>query len=260
VGRSMKKFRARILENPMRALPDLPKGAGGGVPGGRSVARLRSSEKIEEVVDRIEIGILFGEYKPRERLVQDELAARCGVERNIVRAALKKLEEKSVIDHTPHRGCAVKEFSAKAAKDLYRLRFLLESTATGIAAGRMPKGDLKVLESLQGEMERSLDEGRLRDFILAHERFHQLIFESADNEYLVKMIRHLISASASIRYFAYSRYARKGAKDTLFREHRSLLALLKKRESRKAADLARVHLQSGINYYLSNFFPREERV
>jgi len=56
------------------------------------------------------------------------MANKYSVERNIVRAALKRLEEKGVLLHFPNQGCMVNDLTAKNAKDLYHVRFLLEES------------------------------------------------------------------------------------------------------------------------------------
>jgi DNA-binding GntR family transcriptional regulator len=215
---------------------------------------------VNEIVDHIEIGILFGEYKPRQHLIQDQLAEKYSVERNIIRAALKKLEEKSVIEHFPNRGSVVKEFTAKNAKDLYRLRFLLEGMAAEMSVAKMTSPIIRQLKSLSEEMEKNLQKGELKEFILAHERFHQLIFETADNFYLLKMIKELISASASIRYFSYSRYSLTETKKQLLDEHKQMITCLKKEDTKKIGQISTSHIKAGINYYLRNFFPQESQI
>jgi DNA-binding GntR family transcriptional regulator len=228
------------------------------IPPPPKASKPNSSVLVNTIVDQIEIGILFGDYKPKEHLIQDQLAKRYGVERNVIRAALKKLEERGVIEHFPNRGSRVKEFSAKRAKDLYQLRAMLEGVASEMAAERITPAVIRELEGLQKSMERNLREGQYRAFTLDHEKFHQLIFETADNEYLLKMIKELRGASASIRNFSYSRYSLAETKDRLFVEHERMIGHLKKREGKKLGELARIHIQSGINHYLRHFFPQED--
>jgi DNA-binding GntR family transcriptional regulator len=219
--------------------------------------RAGSSVLIDKIVDNIEIDILFGEYKPREHLVQDQLAKKYGVGRNVIRAVLQKLEEKSVVEHFAHRGSVVKEFTAKKAKDLYQLRMLLEGIAMEMAASRITSREIRQLKSLSDEMRIHLQKRELMGFVLAHERFHQLIFETAGNFYLSKMIRELISAASSIRYFSYSRYSIRENKKHLLEEHKQLINFLQKGDAQKAGEMAKSHIRSGINHYLKTFFPGE---
>ncbi len=219
--------------------------------------RTHSTQLVNGIADRIEIGVLFGEFKPREHLIQDQIAERYGVERNVIRAALRKLEERSVIEHFPNRGALVKEMTAKNAKDLYQLRFLLESRAAEMAAARVTPEIIRQLDMLNEEMKKNLNKGELRGFTLAHEKFHQRIFETADNSYLLKTIKDLRSASASIRNFSYSRYSLADTKNQLFDEHRQMINCLKEGKVDEASVLARNHIKAGLNHYLRNFFPQE---
>jgi len=223
----------------------------------KNSAKTNSSDLLNKIVDQIEIGILFGEYKPREHLIQDHLAEKYSVERNIIRAALKKLEGKSVIEHFPNRGSVVKEFTAKNAKDLYSLRFLLEGTAGEKAVPNITPQIIRKLESLNEEMEKYLQKNKLKEFILTHEKFHQLIFETAGNFYLLKMIKELISASSSIRYFSYSQYALPELKKHLFDDHKQMIAHLKRNDAHKMGEICRAHIKGGINYYLRTFFSQD---
>jgi len=110
---------------------------------------------------------------------------------------------------------------------------------------------------LSAEMEKNLQKGEPKEFILVHERFHQLIFEAADNFYLLKIIKELISASASIRYFSYSRYSLPETKNQLFDEHKQMITCLKKGDVKKIGQISRTHLKAALDHYLRNFFPQE---
>lgn len=226
----------------------------------KNTKRRNSSELINEITDKIEIGILFGEYKPREHLAQEKLCFKYSVERNIIRAALKKLTENGTVEHFPNRGVVVKEFSAKSAKDLYTTRIWLEGMAAEIAAGKIETETISKLESLSVQMEKDLKKGRLKEFILQHERFHDLLFTAANNFYLSKIIKELISASSSIRYFSYSRFSLPETKYQLFEEHKRIIYFLKKKDARKVGEIARAHIKAGINHYLKHFFPEESLI
>jgi DNA-binding GntR family transcriptional regulator len=216
------------------------------------------ADTANEIVDHIEIGILFGEYRPRQHLVQDQLAGKFQVERNIIRAVLGKLEDKRIVQHYPNRGFLVKEFTVKEAKDLYRVRFMLECTAAKLAVENINTHTFKQLEKLNDRMKRHLDNNELKRFTLVHEEFHQMIFDTAGNLYLSKLTKELRSASVIIRNFSYSRYAIPETKQQLLDEHHEMIICLKKGDRDGISDLSGFHIRSGINYYLRFFFPEED--
>lgn len=219
--------------------------------------RRNSSDLINEIAEKIEIGILFGEYKPREHLTQEKLSSKYAVERNVIRSTLKKLAENGTVEYFPNRGVVVKEFTAKGAKDLYTLRIVLEGMAAEMAASQIDKATIKKLESLSAQMQKDLTKRNLKEFILKHEKFHDLLFAAANNSYLLKIIKELISASSSIRYFSYSRFSLPGTKHQLFEEHKRIIYFLKKGNAKRVGEIARAHIKAGINHYLKHFFPHE---
>ena len=182
------------------------------------------------------------------------------MERNVIRAALKKLEERCVIEHFHNRGSMVKDITARNAKELYQLRFLLESRAAEMAVGHITPQIIRRLISLHEAMKRNLKKGELRKFTLSHEKFHQIIFETAGNFYLLKSIKELRSASASIRNFSYSRYSLADNKNQLFDEHEQVIKCLEKGKVEEIGELSRNHIKAGLNHYLRNFFPQESLV
>jgi DNA-binding GntR family transcriptional regulator len=216
-----------------------------------------SSQLVERIVEQIENGILFGEYKPRERLIQDKLVDKYSVERNIIRAALKKLEDKDVLVHVPNEGCKVRDLGAKNAKDLYQARLLLEESTARIAASKATPDIISQLKILCGSIEEHLRDNKLKEFMVAHERFHQMIYEAADNPYLLRMIQGLRSASTTVQNFSYSRYSFPEFKNKLIDEHREIVFLLENCKSEELGDLLKAHIKSGINHYLRSFFPEE---
>jgi DNA-binding GntR family transcriptional regulator len=74
------------------------------------------------------------------------------------------------------------------------------------------------------------------------------------------MIKELISASASIRYFSYSRYSLTETKKQLLDEHKQMITCLKKEDTKKIGQISTSHIKAGINYYLRNFFPQESQI
>jgi DNA-binding GntR family transcriptional regulator len=219
-----------------------------------------SSQLVDQIVEQIEMGILFGEYKPREHLIQDKLVAKYSVDRYSIRAALKKLEDKDVLVHFPNEGSRVRDLGAKNAKDLYQARFLLEESTARIAASKVTPGIISQLRSLNSNIEKHLKDNELREFMFTHERFHQIIFETADNPYLLRMIQELRSASTTVRNFSYSRYSLPEYKTKLLDEHKRIVVLLENHKLKELGELSKAHIKSGINHYLRSFFPGEHLI
>ena len=89
---------------------------------------------------RIREMILQGELKPGARVKEEEVAARLGVSRTPVRAALPALAEEGLLVVIGARGYAVSTFSAQESIDALRARAALEGMAARALAGRAGQG------------------------------------------------------------------------------------------------------------------------
>ena len=57
----------------------------------------------------IKYDIIFGRLRPRERLIEDELALRFGVSRHLIRAAIVELEQLGIVVRRPNKGAMVRD-------------------------------------------------------------------------------------------------------------------------------------------------------
>src|SRR5689334_18256734 len=86
------------------------------------------------VADELRRGILIGQRKPGDRLVEDRLSAELGVSRVPIREALRLLAAEGLVEVQPRRGASVAEFSAEVAHDLVEVRAMLEGVNARLAA------------------------------------------------------------------------------------------------------------------------------
>ena len=108
----------------------------------------------DELVVRLENGILEGLYPPGTRLRQDELCERFGVSRTPVREALRNLQARNLVVVVPNRGATVRIPSRKDAAEIYDVRAELEGYACGLAAAACTDQLLRELRAAHGRVER----------------------------------------------------------------------------------------------------------
>ncbi len=142
------------------------------------------SEKIMEleytdlrnaVYKKLEEMILSGEIKPKEKILENELAKKLGVSRTPIREALNKLEQKNLVVRIPHKGTYVREISLDEVEEIYIIRGLLEGNAVRIAATKISDDDLNELENILKKMKEALDKDDLEAFAVENEAFHNKI-------------------------------------------------------------------------------------
>ena len=79
------------------------------------------------VSEELREAIIRGVLSPGEHLGQTEIAERFGISKVPVREALKLLAAEGIVTHDPNRGYFVAKISSDEAKQLYKLRRLIES-------------------------------------------------------------------------------------------------------------------------------------
>jgi len=151
-----------------------------------------SSESLktrqELVTDAIRSAILFGRFRPGDKLDQTELADELKVSRSPVRDALRTLAAEELITYFPHRGTVVTERSVSELRELLFIRKLLEGAAARRAAPLMTDEILAQLESIIAEARASND----MNLVLAlNNEFHTTLYGAFEQPYLIHQIQKL---------------------------------------------------------------------
>src|SRR5216683_1108841 len=108
---------------------------------------------------RLREAIASGQFHPNERLVEASVAARLGVGRTAVRAALVRLDQEGLVTLEPNRGARVRLISDREALEIEEVRANLEGMLVRRAATRATPADLKELRQVIVEMRERADNG-----------------------------------------------------------------------------------------------------
>jgi len=142
------------------------------------------------IAENVREMIVRGTLSPLVHLGQEELAQRFGVSRIPVREALKLLAAEGVIVHDPNRGFFVASLSSEEARQLYRVRHLVERDLLTRLA--WPSDDeLKNLHKLLDELEALVDDGLRRDWSQRHRDFHRVFMSLSDQKIIVREAERL---------------------------------------------------------------------
>lgn len=142
----------------------------------RSHLRLNDrSTLLERVVSRLREAILKREFKPGERLVQEELAEAIGVSRMPIREALRQLEKEGLVTLEPHKGAIVTPVTADDIEEIYFLRAMLEAMAVERSLPNLTGEDKRTLRELADVMEQAVADQDVEQFIQKNAEFHHLM-------------------------------------------------------------------------------------
>ena len=136
--------------------------------------------------------ILEGRYKPGDRLNESQIAREFSTSRIPVREALSHLQEQGLVMNLERRGMFVIQLSEIEVQQINSLRIVLEAEAMKLARAHMTPEIQSQLEGLVDLMEHW--EGPLAEAADLDRRFHQLIWHTAGNPWLERMLDHLTMA------------------------------------------------------------------
>ena len=199
--------------------------------------------------EKLELDIVLGHLRPRERLVEDELMARFAAKRHIVRSVLAELERLGLVERRPNKGAMVRDYSIAEVEEIYAFRADLHQ----IAIDRMdlPLDDdvATNLSDLADRHEAAIAQNNLTEVILCNNAFHDTLFDQCGNRFLAETIRQLGWTSHAIRSY---RVGDPSLLRQAAEEHRAIIAAAASGDRKQLAELVDRHIQPSKNMYLSD--------
>ena len=199
--------------------------------------------------------IFNGTLKPRERLMEVQLAQELGVSRTPVREALRKLEQEGFINIIPRKGAYVAELSLKDIEDVFEIRIALEGLAASLCAERITGEELRELERLLLAKEIYIQHQDLQQVVVVDGDFHATLYQGSHNARLKNILENLRD---QIQRYRTTSLSFPGRMDISLKEHRQILQAITKGDGAKASLLLQEHLQNTKKTLLE--FLRHEQV
>jgi len=144
------------------------------------------STLVERVANQIREAIKSSKLKPRDRLIEADLANEMQIGRNAVREAIRYLEKEGLVTAPPFKGAHVSEFGKDDLDELYELRILLEERAIKRLVKNLKKEKLTKLESIVDTMKKVSKSGSVEEIIAADLSFHEAICELSGSRRLLE--------------------------------------------------------------------------
>jgi DNA-binding GntR family transcriptional regulator len=200
------------------------------------------AEHLRELITR-------GVLAPGLQLRQMELAGRFNSSRVPLREALKLLSAEGIVDHDPNRGFFVAPLSLDEARQLYRIRHLLEAEL--LRTVRWPsESQLSALRKQLEKLEASLQEQDTAEWLAQHREFFTSIFNLSPEKVLVEEVLRLIRLTDRYRALAAHALPSTERKPT---QERHLVTVLAKRDRKRLLavfEADRTRIEEGIQAVL----------
>jgi DNA-binding GntR family transcriptional regulator len=207
--------------------------------GGPSEARPQ-----DRVFQALRRDVLLGRLRPRERLVEEDLAARFAVGRYVVRAALDELARIGLVSRRPNRGVVVSDHDPAEIEQLYEVRDVLQRAA--IARMPLPAPDALVgaLRDINRTYADCLARGALDEVAEANAAFHRTLFDACGNAFLAAAIEQHWEKSALVHGYAI------GVPELAARshaDHEAMIACLETGDLDRLSDLCSRHMRPSLD-------------
>ncbi len=209
------------------------------------VAARRSGLTSQHVYGRLRSQIVSGELKPGTPLPHQALAGQLGTSNGPVIAALRRLTEDGLVEHTSGLGSRVVELNEHGLDDLLAVRRALETEARTWRRGRASREDLEHLLALVAKMGACVRRGQREEAQQADADFHRAIAQTSRNSRLIDLISrcHLLDL-VRLRMQANSE---RGDFENLQRNHRLLWDAIASADPEQAASAMHAHLSQPIS-------------
>lgn len=189
--------------------------------------------------------IRAGDYAPGDRLRETEIAEKIGLSRTPIREALRKLESDGIVEHRPRVGSVVRQLQHSEMVELYEMRFVLERTAAELAAKHAVQAEIDELEALNASIARSVSDPS--NAAALNQQFHQTLYRSARNRFLVDSARALNNA---LMLLGPTTLADENRIRTVHQQHSDIVEGIRKSDEAAAGNAAEAHLQDSLRHRL----------
>ncbi len=197
------------------------------------------SEKVYQVlVDKIISGVI----EPESRLREEHVAKEYNVSATPVREAFKRLASEGFIELIPYQGAIVHGINDEEIQDVYRCRLALENLALELAIDKFDDNTLQKIEDLIHYSKITTD---MFDTAKINRRFHNIIYDVANNKTLYKLIDSLDNVLARDMKFSASNTIRR---NNIIIEHSKILSALKNKDLKAAQAAMKEHILNGKEY------------
>jgi len=211
------------------------------------VGKLNGAAAKRNIFEDLKMSIMQGTFKPRERLIERNLAARFAVSRTPIREALHKLAAMGMVRIIPNQGAMVADFSLQDIESLYFVRLHLERLAGRLACSKVTKEEINTLVTLNQGLKKAMAWDDFSKMVEKDQQFHLTLIRFSKNPFLIKAIEDLRLKSYPFSYYYWrsNQYLRSSLAD-----HNRMIHALRNRDFRLMDTLIEGQLNNSKSRYL----------
>ena len=152
------------------------------------IDRMSMRDKVYETI--LEWNIQ-GDLQQGEKLVDKELAENLGVSRTPVREALRRLEDKKLVEASASRWTRVAKISPSEAELFYPIIWTLETLAVCMSMDQLTDADFDSMEKINVKLNAAIESRDPMKASKADADFHNILIKKANNPHLSAILHDL---------------------------------------------------------------------
>lgn len=202
-----------------------------------------SRSRKAQCINDLRRKVLTQALEPGLYLDEVELSELYGISRPPLREVLRQLAGEGYLVLHENRGAQVAPMTHKTLRNFFVAAPMIYAATTRLAAENATPAQIARLKECQWAFRQAIKAGDAAERALMNERFHSLIGEMADNEYLMPSLRRLLIDHTRIGMTFYNprKLDLARQRELAADQHDQFIALIEAGEAQAAADLAVAH-------------------
>jgi DNA-binding GntR family transcriptional regulator len=202
-----------------------------------------SRSKKSQCVDDLRRKVLTQALEPGVYLDETELSEIYGISRPPLREVLRQLAGEGYVVLHENRGAQVAPMTHKTLRNFFVAAPMIYAATTRLAAEHATPAQIVRLKECQRAFRQAMRNSDAAARALENERFHSIIGEMADNEFLIPSLRRLLidHTRISMTFYNPRKPALAPQRELAADQHDQFIALIEAGEAQAAADLAVAH-------------------
>lgn len=187
--------------------------------------------------------ILTQEFEPGSYLEEAQLAEKYEISRTPLREVLNQLAGEDYITLHKNRGAQVAPMTHKTMRNFFVAAPMIYAAVSRLAAQHATPAQIMQIKDTQLLFRKAIRDGNAAERALMNQRFHEIIGEMADNEYLTPSLRRLLIDHTRIGMTFYNprNQTLAAQRSVAADQHDQFIALIEAGNADGAADLAVAH-------------------
>lgn len=202
----------------------------------------------QQAYENLRYKIITQELPPGELLKEKDLMAHYRIGRTPLREIFIELQREGLIRRVPRSGTWVAPMDLDYVQQVAEVRAALEGLAGELAAQRISKDQLKLLEQILGKVRSVRNSGHAdhQELIEYEASFHKVVYASTGNKKLEELLLEFLGIGTRLWYYL---VFTEEQLYHLFEEQRLMLDALKVRDGRRCRQLMEQHTRIYFKHF-----------